>query len=255
MFCFGLSCFVLFCFVLFCFVLFVLFLTANIRTGSGKSSLLIALFRFVDIAWGSIRIDGVDVANISLKKLRSALAIVPQEPCLFSGSLRDNLDPLSACTDNEISNVLDQVGFPVENLDEPLVQLSHGERNIVAVARVLLRKTKMMIEDEATAAVSTRQDQLIQNVLRKLKITRLVIAHRINTIVDCDQVMVMDAGCVDEMGSPSVLLSNDGSFRSLVLDTGAASSKKLFSLASTAQVVIEESNDIETDFAILSVKI
>ncbi len=231
------------------------------RTGSAKSSLLIALLRFVPLSSGTIRIDGVDISTIDLKTLRGQLAVIPQDPVLFRGSLRENLDPLGQRGSEDIKQMLRVVQLDDEkmNLDAPLVQLSHGEKNLVAVARALLRNAKVLVEDEATASVDTKTDVIVQRVMRKLHCTRAVIAHRLNSVIECDKVMLMNNGRVQEIDVPVRLLRSEGSmFAALVMATGDQSSRHLFSLASHAEVHEEsEAEDasalaIMTDFDLLS---
>eukprot|EP00644_Phytophthora_capsici_P007557 jgi/Phyca11/566589/estExt2_Genewise1.C_PHYCAscaffold_210497 len=188
------------------------------RTGAGKSSLMIALFRICAFHSGRITIDGVDIQKVKLQDLRRSLAIIPQDPVLFSGPLRDNLDPFGEYSDEELWVVLKQVHLADAVsawgsglhfiLSEKGDNLSVGQRQLVCIGRALLKNTKIVVLDEATANVDTTTDALIQNTIRETFAdkTVLIIAHRINTIMHCNKIAVMDAGQVVEYGAPSELL-------------------------------------------------
>ena len=195
-----------------------------------------ALFRIVESALGSIKIDGRDISEIGLHDLRNKLTIIPQDPVLFSGTLRMNLDPFSAFSDQQIWAALEQSHLKtyVTDLDLGLqhdVQeggenLSVGQRQLVCLARALLRKTKVLILDEATAAVDLETDDLIQATIRKefVDSTVLTIAHRLNTIMDYDKIMVLDKGLLVEYDTPNNLLDDDKSiFHGMALDAGLTS--------------------------------
>ncbi|XP_032410269.1 multidrug resistance-associated protein 5 [Xiphophorus hellerii] len=193
------------------------------RTGSGKSSLAVALFRLVELSTGSIVIDGIDIAQIGLDDLRSKLAIIPQEPVLFIGTVRSNLDPWDQYSDLQIWEALEKT-----HIKEMVCQLPHslyaevtengenfsvGERQLLCVARALLRNSKILILDEATAAIDTETDRLIQETIRTAfnNCTTLIIAHRLNTVMSCSRVMVLDNGQILEFDSPAALLANENS--------------------------------------------
>ncbi|KAI1286619.1 ATP-binding cassette sub-family C member 3 [Halotydeus destructor] len=203
------------------------------RTGAGKSSLTVALFRIVEPANGTIFIDGVDVSRIGLHTLRSGLTIIPQDPVLFTGSLRLNLDPFASHDDSELWTVLKLshlqhfVDSLINGLDFSITEggenLSVGQRQLVCLARALLRKSRILILDEATAAVDLETDDLIQKTIREqfADCTILTIAHRLNTILDYDRVLVMDKGAISEYDAPEALLDNPKSiFHSMAKDAG-----------------------------------
>ncbi|XP_025100028.1 multidrug resistance-associated protein 1-like [Pomacea canaliculata] len=190
------------------------------RTGAGKSSLTLSLFRLIEACNGYIIIDGVNIADIGLHDLRSRITILPQDPVLFSGTLRMNLDPLDQYSDDQIWKALETAHLKrfAEELPENLnhhvgeggQRLSVGQRQLVCLARSLLRRTKILVLDEATAAVDMETDSLIQNTIREAfsTCTIITIAHRLNTIMDYDRILVLDDGLVKEYDSPHVLLAN-----------------------------------------------
>jgi ATP-binding cassette, subfamily C (CFTR/MRP), member 1 len=210
------------------------------RTGSGKSSLMLTLFRILEADSGSIIIDDVDISTIGLDDLRSKLAIIPQDPTLFAGSLRYNLDPLDQCTDEELTLALnkieglktaaDTLGGLTGKVTEGGENLSVGQRQLVCLCRALLRQAKVLILDEATASVDSKTDEMIQKLLRSddfKNTTVLVIAHRINTISDCDSVLVLEQGKVLEFGNPKQLIKIEGgAFKSLVERSEGNNNKK-----------------------------
>ncbi|XP_023560438.1 multidrug resistance-associated protein 1 isoform X3 [Octodon degus] len=202
------------------------------RTGAGKSSLTLGLFRINESAEGEIIIDGINIAKIGLHNLRFKITIIPQDPVLFSGSLRMNLDPFSQYSDEDVWTALELAhlkGF-VSGLPDKLnhecaeggENLSIGQRQLVCLARALLRKTKILVLDEATAAVDLETDDLIQSTIRTQfeDCTVLTIAHRLNTIMDYTRVIVLDKGEIRECGPPSDLLQQRGLFYSMAKDAG-----------------------------------
>lgn len=193
------------------------------RTGAGKSSMTLSLFRIIEASGGKIMIDGIDISTMGLHSLRSKLTIIPQDPVLFSGTLRLNLDPFNSYSDDAVWTALEHSHLKifVQQLTDGLnykvseggENLSVGQRQLVCLARALLRKTKVLILDEATAAVDVETDELIQNTIRvEFKdCTILTIAHRLNTIMDSDRIIVLDQGKIVEFDRPDVLLSNKDS--------------------------------------------
>jgi ABC-type multidrug transport system fused ATPase/permease subunit len=203
------------------------------RTGAGKSSLTLALFRIIEATDGYIEIDGHRLSALGLHQLRKRLTILPQDPVLFSGSIRENLDPFSVYEENAIWDSLGSAhlknftqaaeGGLEYDVGEGGSNLSVGQRQLVCLARALLHKTSILILDEATAAVDLQTDELIQKTIREefKECTVVTIAHRLNTILDYDRVMVLGAGQILEFDSPRALLDNQSSaFYSMALDAG-----------------------------------
>ncbi|KAF9276527.1 hypothetical protein BGZ68_009966, partial [Mortierella alpina] len=214
------------------------------RTGAGKSSLTLALFRMIEAAnspWnkstgvmrdgvhqdinatqeygGKIEIDGIDISTLGLSDLRHALAIIPQDPVLFAGSVRDNLDPFGEHLDRDLWEALERAHLKdyVSSLAGGLsFEVSHGgdnfsvgQRSLICLARALLRSTKILVLDEATSAVDMETDKLIQRTIRGPGFkgrTVLTIAHRIKTVMDFDKILVLDKGEVVEFDTPDALL-------------------------------------------------
>jgi len=201
------------------------------RTGSGKSSIIVALLRLSESEAGHIRIDGQDLQLMGLQKLRLSLAYIPQEPVLFGKtSLRGNLDPFAEIADAEIEQALDQVKMGKENLPQGLeteiqeggAPFSVGQRQLLCLARAVLRRSKVILMDEATASVDNETDALIQQTIRNsfADSTVLCIAHRIKTIMDSDKILVMGQGACQELGTPGELLANpDSHFRQLAIES------------------------------------
>lgn len=226
------------------------------RTGAGKSSLTLALFRFLEAKEGGIYIDGLDISKIKLQALRSRLAIIPQDPVLFSGTVRSNLDAFDDHTDSELRDALERVHLttpsalatpgepsegpptpattgsnqnvnPFRSLASPIseggLNLSQGQRQLLCLARAIVSRPKVMVLDEATSAVDMATDTLIQRSIREefCDSTLIVIAHRLSTIADFDKILVLDDGQVAEFGTPRSLMENDdGIFRGMVSESG-----------------------------------
>ncbi|XP_049784178.1 ATP-binding cassette sub-family C member 5-like isoform X6 [Schistocerca cancellata] len=193
------------------------------RTGSGKSSLVAAIYRMAELSSGKITVDGVNIADVKLQHLRSRLSVIPQDPVLFSGTIRSNLDLNCQYTDAEIwlalerTKLRDKVLSMKGQLDAKVTQegdrLSTGEKQLLCLARALLRNCKILILDEATAAVDPETEACVQSTIESefQHCTVLTIAHRLNTVMHCDHIIVMDKGQVVEMDTPRNLLSNPDS--------------------------------------------
>ncbi|NWS51576.1 MRP6 protein, partial [Chunga burmeisteri] len=204
------------------------------RTGAGKSTLAVGLLRLVEAAEGAILIDGLDIAQLGLHDLRTKITVIPQDPVLFSGSLRMNLDPLNQYTDADIWTALEltQLKNFVADLPDQLEykctdqgeNLSTGQKQLVCLARALLQKAKILILDEATAAVDLETDLQIQSTLRTQfkDSTVLTIAHRINTIMDCDRILVLENGRIAEFDTLEHLIAQKGLFYRLMEESGLA---------------------------------
>uniref|UniRef100_A0A0D9Y3Y4 ABC transporter C family member 13 n=1 Tax=Oryza glumipatula TaxID=40148 RepID=A0A0D9Y3Y4_9ORYZ len=201
------------------------------RTGSGKSTLIQALFRIVDPTVGQILVDSIDICTIGLHDLRSRLSIIPQEPTMFEGTVRTNLDPIGEYTDSQIWEALDrcQLGDEVRRkelrLDSPVIEngenWSVGQRQLVCLGRVILKRSKILVLDEATASVDTATDNLIQKTLRQQfsDATVITIAHRITSVLDSDMVLLLDNGVAVERDTPTRLLEDKSSlFSKLVAE-------------------------------------
>ncbi|KAL6919458.1 hypothetical protein FSST1_003484 [Fusarium sambucinum] len=222
------------------------------RTGAGKSSLTLALFRFLEARSGSVTIDGLDISKVDLHSLRTRLAIIPQDPVLFSGTIRSNLDPFEDNTDDELRESLTRVHLvdsqpatpanepssaatstlAVKNtnifrdLSSPISEsggnLSQGQRQLLCLARAIVARPKIMVLDEATSAVDMTTDALIQRSIREefTDSTLIVIAHRLSTIADFDRILVLSDGQVAEFGTPRELWEQEGVFRDMCDSSG-----------------------------------
>ncbi|RAO67757.1 uncharacterized protein BHQ10_003769 [Talaromyces amestolkiae] len=193
------------------------------RTGAGKSTLTLALLRCLEAESGRIEIDGVDISTLPLEKLRQAVAIVPQNPEIFDGTIRENVDPLQRYTDDEVISALNQVrlyeqlnrmstGPTVSCLDRAADVLSLGQRQLLCIARALLRRSRILVLDEATASIDHDTDAAIQASLEESvrnETTVLTIAHRLRTIADYDHIVVLDSGRIVEQGSVKTLLAGN----------------------------------------------
>nr|VDD52782.1 unnamed protein product [Brassica oleracea] len=209
------------------------------RTGCGKSTLIQTLFRIVEPTAGEIRIDGIDILTIGLHDLRSRLSIIPQDPTMFEGTVRSNLDPLEEYSDDQIWEALDkcQLGDEVRKkelkLDSSVSEngqnWSVGQRQLVCLGRVLLKRSKVLVLDEATASVDTATVNLIQETLRQhfRDCTVITIAHRISSVIGSDMVLLLDQGLIKEHDSPGRLLEDkSSSFSKLVAEYTTSSESK-----------------------------
>ncbi|XP_028938109.1 multidrug resistance-associated protein 1 isoform X7 [Ornithorhynchus anatinus] len=201
------------------------------RTGAGKSTLTNCLFRIVERAGGKIVIDGIDISTIGLHDLRGQLNIIPQDPVLFSGTIQMNLDPLEKYSDSdlwealELCHLKDFVQALPKKLSHEIVEggenLSVGQRQLICLARALLRKTKILILDEATASIDFEMDNLVQSTIRKefVDCTVLTIAHRLHTIMDSQRVLVLESGKIVEFDTPHALMQRRGVFSKMVTES------------------------------------
>jgi ABC-type multidrug transport system fused ATPase/permease subunit len=204
------------------------------RTGAGKSSLIMCLFRLAELAEGGIRVDGVQINALALQELRRRIAIIPQEPTMFQGTLKSNLDPFGERSDEELRRALeycllgDLLRSSPLGLDTPVAYMgdnfSLGQQQLICLARAMLNPSRLLLLDEATAALDTDTDAAVQRVLRThfSERTIITIAHRLDTIIDSDRILVMDAGRVAEFDTPHALLTRPNSiFARLCEQTGA----------------------------------
>ncbi|XP_033647324.1 ATP-binding cassette sub-family C member 9-like [Asterias rubens] len=202
------------------------------RTGAGKSSLTLALLRVIDVFDGKILIDGIDIMSVPLTTLRSEISIIPQDPVLFTGTVRKNLDPIAgSSSDDDLWKALEiaQLKEMVQSLDLGLDSVvteggenfSVGQRQLFCLARAFLRKTRILIMDEATASIDLETDKILQKVVATAFAHRtvLTIAHRITTILNSDKILVLDDGRLVEYGTPDELIVKEGLFASFVQDT------------------------------------
>ncbi|KAB8337215.1 hypothetical protein FH972_021517 [Carpinus fangiana] len=202
------------------------------RTGAGKSSIMSTLFRLVELSGGSIKIDGIDISTVGLQDLRSRLAIIPQDPTLFKGTVRSNLDPFGRYTDLELWSALRQADLVEDDremedksgrihldsaVDEEGLNFSLGQRQLMALARALVRGSRIIVCDEATSSVDMDTDQKIQRTIQRgfKGKTLLCIAHRLRTIIDYDRIIVMDQGTIAECDTPIALWKQGGIFRGM----------------------------------------
>ena len=211
------------------------------RTGSGKSSLMIALFRISEIEHdgGMILVDDVNTADIGTSTLRLNISIIPQDPVIFSNTVRYNLDPFGQSTDQQIWTVLEKVqmaevianlpGGLKEEVAEGGENFSQGQRQLLCIARSLLRQPRILVLDEATASIDNATDTAIQTMIREnfQHATVLTIAHRLGTIMDSDRVLVLDDGRIAEFDSPERLLQRPDSMFKLMVDRSRAANGQL----------------------------
>lgn len=207
------------------------------RTGSGKSSIVLSLLRMLDLESGYITIDGLDISNMPRQEVRSRLIAMPQDPFVLPGTVRDNVDPLGTATDEEVEAALSKVRLldalknakrdsgdegddpqsSVINMPLTADMLSHGQRQLLCLARTFVRKSSVLILDEATASLDSQTDAFVQKIIRSefQKHTIIAIAHRLDTIMDFDVVFILDEGQVVESGRPMDLVQRDSRFKEL----------------------------------------
>ncbi|XWW92084.1 hypothetical protein V2A60_000006 [Cordyceps javanica] len=210
------------------------------RTGSGKTSLVNALLRFINPTEGRILINNVDISTVKLKSLRESIALIPQDPFLFSGDLRYNVDPSRKKSDDAVLEALRRVHLipsngasnPEKNTGELLQldmeilsggsNLSYGQRQLICLARALLKQCPVLILDEATSGVDATMDAFVQRTIREefSHATILVVAHRLITVADFDDILVMSGGEVAELGPPAELMAKRGVFWDMVQQSG-----------------------------------
>ncbi|KAI5274557.1 bile acid-transporting ATPase [Aureobasidium subglaciale] len=206
------------------------------RTGAGKSTLSLAMLRMMEAEEGTISIDGIDVSTVRLADLRRRIGYIPQSPLLFSGTVRTNLDPSDVYSDTKLEEALQRVmlfsssgkaqsgGSRLLTLDTPVAaggeNISHGQRQLLCVARIFLQNHKLIILDEATSAVDDTTDEAVQTIIRNdLEQTLIVVAHRLKTVATFDKIIVVDEGRIVEQGSPKELLELRGAFCNLVTNS------------------------------------
>ena len=194
------------------------------RTGSGKSTIALCLFRILEAYSGKIYIDGVDISKIGLQKLRESITIIPQDSTLMDGTLRYNIDPVKTYSDKEIVNVMKKIGFDYiikqnkngldQNISENGNNLSVGEKQLICITRAILRKTKIIVLDEATASIDYKTEEIIQKALGEILLnsTMITIAHRIKTVMNADKILVLENGEIIEFDRPENLLNNKNSY-------------------------------------------
>ena len=193
------------------------------RTGSGKSTITLCLFRILEAFSGHIYIDGIDISKVGLNKLRESITIIPQDSTLMNGTLRYNIDPIKFFSDKEIIQVMKKIGFDYiinqhkSGLDQDISEngsnLSIGEKQLICITRAILRKTKIIVLDEATASIDYKTEEIIQKALNELLVnsTMICIAHRIKTVMNANKILVLENGEVAEFDTPKNLLENKNS--------------------------------------------
>ena len=194
------------------------------RTGSGKTTISLCLFRIMEAYSGKIYIDGVDISKVGLKKLRESITIIPQDSTLMNGTLRYNIDPIKTHSDKEIIYVMKKIGFDYiinqnkdgldQNISENGSNLSMGEKQLICITRAILRKSKIIVLDEATASIDYKTEEIVQNALNEIlsTSTMISIAHRIKTVMNANKILVLENGEIIEFDTPKNLLNNKNSY-------------------------------------------
>ena len=210
------------------------------RTGAGKSSLVQALLRILEAEKGQIEIDGIDISSLGLHKLRHQVAVIPQTPVLFSGStIMENIDPFGTFDEQDVRKALHDVQMldAIDSLPQGLKSVvaeggsnfSVGQRQLLCLARALLRRTKILILDEPSANVDKQTDQLLQEAVSANfpDSTIIAVAHRLDTVIEYDKIIVLGGGRVLEFGAPKALIEAEGDFAKMVEDTGSRTTQEL----------------------------
>jgi ATP-binding cassette subfamily C (CFTR/MRP) protein 4 len=219
------------------------------RTGAGKSSIISSLFRLTELRSGEILLDGLPLGKMNLSDIRQNISIIPQEPILFSGSIRQNLDPLNLYDDCQIWRAIEEVQMKdqVDSLDSLVTDggtnFSVGHRQLFCLVRAILRNNKILVLDEATANIDFKTDVLIQNTIRRkfVNCTIITIAHRLHSVMDSDKILVLDNGQLIEYDHPHLLLQNPGShLYKMVNESKAATANELKEMAE--QAFLNQSN-------------
>ncbi|CAF1498167.1 unnamed protein product, partial [Adineta steineri] len=230
------------------------------RTGAGKSSFIQTLFRMGTLVDGNIVIDNIDIGTVGLDDIRRRISIIPQDPVLFTGTMRDNLDRFGDYSDTEIWHALEQVQLKTLVRDvlpnglhslvsESGSNLSVGQKQLVCLARAILKKSKILVIDEATANVDNATDELIQKTIREQfkECTVLTVAHRLRTVIDSDRILVLGNGKVLEFDSPASLLCDVNSqFSSLVSQSGVGEGEYLRMLANIRKSTVQQIEDVNS---------
>jgi ATP-binding cassette, subfamily C (CFTR/MRP), member 1 len=194
---------------------------------SGKSTLILTLFRLLDLRSGSLWIDGVNLSTIPRHKIRSKIIGLPQEPVKLSGSVRYNLDPLALVTDYTITTALEKVGLWDNihergglNADMDTMTLSHGQQQLLCLASAMLRKSSILVLDEATSNVDAQTESVMQRLIRDefKNHTIIAVAHRLDTIIDSDMIALFDKGRLVEFDTPGALMARNSAFKALYQD-------------------------------------
>ena len=203
------------------------------RTGSGKSTLIKLLWRYMDLSMGKILIDGKDISEVNLKALRNQITVITQETALFEGTLRENLDPTGfRFSDQQLIDTLASLkfvhpGYKDEGLEMQIdsdgKNFSLGERQLICFARAILRPTRLVLLDEPTASIDLKTEEVIQSAIERhfKDSTMITVAHRVQTVLECDRIMVLSNGAIIDFDTPEALMKRkDGFFSEIVKKMG-----------------------------------